>query len=118
MKERVERTFIERFGEPPEWIVRAPGRVNLIGELTDYNDGFVLPMAIEQAIWIALRPIDDAVVKLYSLEFDEEAQMDLLDINESAEYGSLKGAKAQRRQGAKTPRRKAPKYSGEKAGNQ
>jgi len=41
--------FVERFGGTPERVVRAPGRVNLIGEHTDYNDGFVLPMAIERA---------------------------------------------------------------------
>jgi len=45
--------FAARFGRPPRWVVRAPGRVNLIGEHTDYNDGFVLPLAIDRAIWIA-----------------------------------------------------------------
>ncbi len=95
MKEKVERAFIKQFGEAPAWIVRASGRVNLIGGHTDYNDGYVLPMAIEQAIWIALRPIGETVVKLSSLEFDEEAQMDLLDINKPADYGSRKDAKAQ-----------------------
>ena len=39
--------FVRRFGRPPRWVVAAPGRVNLIGEHTDYNDGFVLPMAID-----------------------------------------------------------------------
>jgi galactokinase len=108
VKEKVEKAFTKRFGERPEWIVRAPGRVNLIGEHTDYNDGYVLPMAIDQAIWIALRPVDEAVVNLYSLGFGEEAQMDILDINESTENSSRKGTK--------TPRRCAPRYSGETTG--
>src|SRR5205823_7448345 len=40
-----EEEFRARFGRPPRWLAAAPGRVNLIGEHTDYNDGFVLPMA-------------------------------------------------------------------------
>ena len=42
-----------RFGRDPRWITAAPGRVNLIGEHTDYNDGFVLPMAIERYVVLA-----------------------------------------------------------------
>ena len=45
--------FAERFGRQAKWIVAAPGRVNLIGEHIDYNDGFVLPMAIERYCVIA-----------------------------------------------------------------
>src|SRR5208282_4978635 len=49
--------FVKAFGRPPRWIVAAPGRVNVIGEHTDYNDGFVLPMAIEYyAVMAADRP--------------------------------------------------------------
>src|SRR5688572_31943627 len=40
--------FKQRYGRPPRWIVAAPGRVNLIGEHVDYNDGFVMPMAIDR----------------------------------------------------------------------
>jgi galactokinase len=47
------RAFADRFGRPAEWVVVAPGRVNLIGEHTDYNDGFVLPMAIERYVGLA-----------------------------------------------------------------
>ena len=54
--DRVVREFGERFGSPPSLLVRAPGRVNLIGEHTDYNDGFVLPLAIDPAIWIGMGP--------------------------------------------------------------
>ena len=42
-----------RLGEPPVWLAAAPGRVNLIGEHTDYNDGFVLPMAIDRHVVLA-----------------------------------------------------------------
>ncbi len=59
VEEVVYQTFEERFGEAPAIVVRAPGRVNLIGEHTDYNDGFVMPLAIDRASWIALRPRPD-----------------------------------------------------------
>ena len=45
-----EALFAAQFGRPSRWVVAAPGRVNLIGEHTDYNDGFVLPMAINRAV--------------------------------------------------------------------
>src|SRR5690242_7422419 len=48
--------FQYAFGHTPYWIASAPGRVNLMGEFTDYNDGFVLPMAIEQRTAIAAAP--------------------------------------------------------------
>jgi galactokinase len=57
--------------------VRAPGRVNLIGEHTDYNDGFVLPMALERAAWIALEPRDDGVVRLLADDLGQEGTFDV-----------------------------------------
>ena len=51
--DRAQAGFEDRFGRPPRWIAAAPGRVNVIGEHTDYNDGFVLPMAIERYVVIA-----------------------------------------------------------------
>ena len=74
---RIQREFEQRFGGRPPTIVRAPGRVNLIGEHTDYNDGFVLPMAIDRGVWIALRPRHDWRVILYSLDFDQQAGFSL-----------------------------------------
>ena len=56
LQQQVTQAFHEYFDAPPNLVVRAPGRVNLIGEHTDYNDGFVLPLAIDRAVWIALRP--------------------------------------------------------------
>jgi len=73
----VVAAFRERYGESPSLLARAPGRVNLIGEHTDYNDGFVLPMAIDRAVWIALRPRADERVRIHSLDFGEEREFDL-----------------------------------------
>jgi galactokinase len=66
----VRHRFQEYFRTAPAFVVRAPGRVNLIGEHTDYNDGFVLPLAINRAVWIALRPRTDRHVLVHSLDFD------------------------------------------------
>jgi galactokinase len=77
MRQYVSERFVDRFGLPPACVVRAPGRVNLIGEHTDYNDGFVLPMAIDRAVWIALRPRADEQVKLRSLDFLEDTVFEL-----------------------------------------
>jgi galactokinase len=81
--EKVAAAFVERFGQRPFLTIRAPGRVNLIGEHTDYNDGFVLPMAIDRAIWIALRPRDDRRVLLHSLDLEPTADFSLDDFQHS-----------------------------------
>lgn len=77
LQERVTTAFQEHFNAAPRYIVRAPGRVNLIGEHTDYNDGFVLPMAIDRATWIALSPRNDGQVEIYSLDFDQTVSFSL-----------------------------------------
>ena len=74
---QVAQTFDQRYGAAPAFLVRAPGRVNLIGEHTDYNDGFVMPMAIDRAAWIALRPSGDRKVTVEALDFGESDTFDL-----------------------------------------
>jgi galactokinase len=74
---RAVRAFADRFGGPPTLVVHAPGRVNLLGEHTDYNEGFVLPMALHLGTWIALRPRSDGRVVLRSLDFADEQAFDL-----------------------------------------
>ncbi len=66
--------FVVRFGKAPSVIARAPGRVNLIGEHTDYNHGFVLPMAIERETLILATERDDGALNAYAANFDDTAQ--------------------------------------------
>ncbi len=68
---RLKTAFRKQFGISPTQCARAPGRVNLIGEHTDYNDGFVLPMAIDRDIWVAFAPRDDGQVRLWSVDFGQ-----------------------------------------------
>ncbi|MGL4608190.1 MAG: galactokinase [Trueperaceae bacterium] len=73
----ITETFKHHFSTAPNAVVRAPGRVNLIGEHTDYNDGFVFPMAIDRTMFIALRPRKDRNVRVYSIDFDAWGEFDL-----------------------------------------
>ena len=74
----LEAEFAAHFGTPPDHIVRAPGRVNLIGEHTDYNDGFVLPMAIDREMLIAACRRNDRLVRLVALDLgDRRAEFSL-----------------------------------------
>ncbi len=92
LRARVVREFEERFDAQPTFLARAPGRVNLIGDHTDYNDGFVLPMAIDRAVWIALRPRNDRRVVVYSVDFDERAGFDLdAEMSSALTGGERKG---------------------------
>jgi galactokinase len=63
--------FTLRFGEAPAWVAAAPGRVNMIGEHTDYNDGFVLPMAIDRYVVMAGGKAEADVFNAYSLDLDQ-----------------------------------------------
>lgn len=77
---RVTTAFHEQYSAAPAHVVRAPGRVNLIGEHTDYNDGFVLPMAIQRATWLALTPRTDGIVRVHSLDFDQTETFEPADL--------------------------------------
>jgi len=55
--------------------VQCAGRANLIGEHTDYNDGFVFPFGIDKHIYLAFRPREDSVVRIFAADFDEEGEM-------------------------------------------
>ncbi len=69
--QRACRLFQHEFGHNAPLLARSPGRVNLIGEHTDYNNGFVLPMGLPHATWFAVEPRDDRQVVLHSEGYGE-----------------------------------------------
>jgi len=73
-------TYQERYKRKPKITIYAPGRINLIGEHTDYSDGFVLPAAINLGISIALSPRDGETLQLYSIDFEQNIMIDLNDM--------------------------------------
>ena len=78
MRQRILSAFSERFGGTARcW--SAAGRINLIGEHTDYNGGYVLPGAIDKAIVAAIRPNDTYKVRLYSLDYEEAVEFGLTE---------------------------------------
>jgi len=79
IEQRVFTNFKSRFGSPPR-VYRAPGRVNLIGEHTDYNEGFVLPAAIGFSCWVAIAPRENRKLVLHSENFNETKEGNLDDL--------------------------------------
>ena len=75
--ETVRAIFAQHYGHSPDWIVRSPGRVNLIGEHTDYNEGLVLPMAIEREVLVAAAPHGGREIRLRSTAIDESTSIDI-----------------------------------------
>jgi galactokinase len=76
-RDALREAFGERFGQGRARLFRAPGRVNLIGEHTDYNDGFVLPMAIDRETVVAAAANGGRRVRVHSLNVNESAEFDL-----------------------------------------
>ncbi len=79
---RLSATFFSRYGSKPR-IFRAPGRVNLIGEHTDYNEGLVLPAAIDLYTWTAIASRNDRTVAVFSQNLNETAEIDLNSVSAS-----------------------------------
>jgi len=77
LAEHTAQRFAKFFGHPPCWLAAAPGRVNLIGEHTDYNDGFVLPMAIDRCTVIAAEPNAARQITLHNNTTGETATINL-----------------------------------------
>ena len=83
--------FTERYGQPAKAIASAPGRINVIGEHTDYNEGLALSGAIDRWIVVALSPRGDRQMRVYSEAFNEEATVSLEDpiANEVVDWGRI-----------------------------
>ncbi|NUR60432.1 MAG: galactokinase [Catenulispora sp.] len=75
--DEARRGFTEQFGGEPAGVWTAPGRVNVIGEHTDYNDGFVLPMAIDRACHAAAAPRADRVLRVYAAQLGKTVEVSL-----------------------------------------
>jgi galactokinase len=80
--DRVSSAFRAHTGGDPAGVWAAPGRVNLIGDHTDYNEGFVLPLGIDRQVVVALRPRHDDVVRAWSLQESTPASFVLSEVNE------------------------------------
>lgn len=82
--EKLSSEFTRRFGSSPR-LFRAPGRVNFIGEHTDYNEGFVLPAALDFATYVAAERRNDRTIRVASLNFDHVLEFDLDDSSQKAD---------------------------------
>jgi galactokinase len=89
----VARRFREAFGRKG-CLFRAPGRVNLIGEHTDYNDGYVMPMAIDRSTWVAAAARADRTISVRSDAFGETQRIDLEELRERGPSHDLPGGRA------------------------
>jgi len=79
----IEQLFQERFGKKPSLMVRACGRINLIGEHTDYNDGFVLPAAIDKVLYYAIAENGTDMCNFYAADIQEDATAHLANLKTS-----------------------------------
>jgi len=84
LKQQTQRCFVEQFGYPATHTIQAPGRVNLIGEHTDYNDGFVLPCAINFQTVISCARRADRVIRVVAADYDN--QQDSISLDEPIEH--------------------------------
>ncbi|HHP7242706.1 MAG TPA: galactokinase [Cyclobacteriaceae bacterium] len=83
MTEKIIKGFIDSFNNFPILIIQSPGRINIIGEHTDYNDGFVLPAAINRSICLAFALNDSPFCNVLALDYDQSASFKLESIVES-----------------------------------
>lgn len=85
-KRRIEEAFVDKFGSHPEIWTRAPGRVDLMGSHTDYNEGFVMTMTIDRDVWLAAIPRPDKKIRICSMNVRGEAEFGLDDIRKSQKH--------------------------------
>src|SRR5690349_3359791 len=88
--EEVKEFFQKSFGAPPARVVRAPGRLELLGNHTDYNGGLVMALAVDKYIYIAAAPRNDGIINLTSTSFPESEQfyIDKIQKNPAAAWAN------------------------------
>lgn len=93
LSHKIHKQFVSKFGREPI-VINSPGRVNLIGEHTDYNDGFALPAAIDKMIAMAIAPNNLSKVRAFSEDMDEEEEFELEHLHQSNKHWAnyIKGA--------------------------
>jgi len=77
--EQIKAAFTQRFSTEP-FLYFSPGRINIIGEHIDYNDGFVMPAAIDKGVYYAVAPNNSNTLNFYSVDFNESLSIDIADI--------------------------------------
>lgn len=82
--DRIREAFVEHFDKTPR-LFRSPGRINLIGEHTDYNNGFVLPASVDKAVYFAITPRTDDLVQLHAVDLEETYEFRLDDLSKPAQ---------------------------------
>ena len=85
MKEKIQNTFRQHFALKP-MIVQYPGRVNIIAERTDYNEGFVLPAAIDKTVFVAIVKSEDDNIHLFAANFNEAIAIRIAAIKPSKSW--------------------------------
>jgi galactokinase len=81
MTKQIQSFYYQVFGDQPHLISSSPGRINIIGEHTDYNEGFVLPAAIDKAAYIAISLSDDDEIRLSAYDLNETFSININELN-------------------------------------
>jgi galactokinase len=81
--EKIKEKFKNTFQNEPQFLIKAPGRINLIGEHTDYNDGFVLPAAVDKAIYFAFSKRQDSICSFVSFDLNDAMEISLDDLKKT-----------------------------------
>ncbi len=80
LSEKLTRVFKEKFDKTPELIIKAPGRINIIGEHTDYNLGYVLPAAINHHMYLGVAKNASREINIYSIDYDQQASFPVHEV--------------------------------------
>ena len=86
-KAEVSKLFTSQFGVEPTYVVSSPGRINLIGEHVDYNNGFVLPAAIDKYMYVAVSERNDQCIYMHASDVNESCQINLKDSLQQSSLG-------------------------------